>query len=192
MQVTIRLALTGPREGETIELNGLAFTDGIAEYTGSEPEAANILRYFSRCYAVVEVDKDGNPLNPPKETTDVGIQNQSAENPDQSLSGNSDQGAGADSNGTAQLGSNDQANADNQNGQAEPTVAKVDERLRAALLQLDPTNDEHWTKLGKPAIAAVEPFYGSSGFTREDVEVAIPDFSRDVARANREQQESQG
>lgn len=61
------------------------------------------------------------------------------------------------------------------------------ERLAAALRQLDPENDEHWTKIGKPAMSALEQFYGSSDITRADVEAAIPDFNRDVARAAKAQ-----
>jgi len=61
------------------------------------------------------------------------------------------------------------------------------ERLAAALQKLDPENDEHWTKLGKPAMAALEQFYGSTDFTRADVEAAIPDFNRDAARAAKAQ-----
>lgn len=60
------------------------------------------------------------------------------------------------------------------------------ERLAAALLKLDPENDEHWTKLGKPAMAALEQFYGSADITRADVGAAIPQFDRDVARASKQ------
>lgn len=191
MLVTKFLKLTGPREGETIQLNGLQFIDGIAEYTGSEPEAENMLRYFARSYAVVEVDKEGNPANPPQEETKDGLQDQPDQEPNQPLQGNGDEGGQPDSNGPAVGEVNDDTNVQPENGQANPPVAQqlpVDERLRNALLQLDCENDDHWTKLGKPAIAALEPIYGSGGFTREDVEAAIPNFSREVARAQRDVQ----
>lgn len=66
-----------------------------------------------------------------------------------------------------------------------PNVAQQlgNERLAAALRQLDPENDDHWTKLGKPTMSAVEQFYGSAAVTRDEVEAAIPGFSRDAARA---------
>lgn len=57
------------------------------------------------------------------------------------------------------------------------------ERLAAALRQLDPENDDHWTKLGKPTISAVEQFFGSAAVTRDEVEAALPGFNRDAARA---------
>lgn len=62
-------------------------------------------------------------------------------------------------------------------------------RLANALRQLDPENDDHWTKLGKPAMSAVEQLYGSAAVTRDEVEAAIPGFTRDVARADRAAQE---
>ena len=66
-----------------------------------------------------------------------------------------------------------------------PNVAQQlgNERLAAALRQLDPENDDHWTKLGKPTMSAVEQFYGSAAVTRDEVEAAIPGFNRDAARA---------
>ena len=55
-------------------------------------------------------------------------------------------------------------------------------RLADALAKLDPAVDDHWTKLDKPAMAAVEQFYGSADVTRADVEAAIQGFDRNVAR----------
>lgn len=193
MLVTIFLKLTGPREGDTVELNDLQFTDGIATYTGSEPEAESLLRYFSRSYAVIQVDKDGNPVNPPKEETEDGVSNQPDQDPNQSLQGNGNTSTEPEGNGSNVVEGGDDTNLHNENGQTDAPVAPapqlpVDERLRNALNQLDPENDEHWTKLGKPAIAALEPIYGSGGFTREDVEAALPDFSRDIAREQRKNQ----
>lgn len=66
-----------------------------------------------------------------------------------------------------------------------PNVAQQlgNDRLAAALRQLDPENDDHWTKLGKPTMSAVEKLFGSAAVTRDEVEAAIPGFNRDVARA---------
>ena len=64
-----------------------------------------------------------------------------------------------------------------------PAQVLVLARLEAALRKLDPNNDEHWTKSGKPAVAAVEQFYGSADITRTDIEAAIPDFDRAAALA---------
>ncbi|QIQ65283.1 hypothetical protein 19_00013 [Pseudomonas phage Epa19] len=55
-------------------------------------------------------------------------------------------------------------------------------RLAEALMKLDPEKDDHWTKLDKPAMSAVEQIFGSADVTRADVEAAIAGFDRNVAR----------
>lgn len=60
-------------------------------------------------------------------------------------------------------------------------VAQVNEKLRRAVLGLDPSDDSHWIASGKPALAAVEKAYGSTGLTRADVEAVAPGFVRPTA-----------
>lgn len=60
-------------------------------------------------------------------------------------------------------------------------VAEVNEKLKRAVLGLDPTNDSHWIASGKPALAAVEKAYGSTGLTRADVDAVAPGFVRPTA-----------
>lgn len=66
--------------------------------------------------------------------------------------------------------------------QPNQTQVLGNQRLAEALAKLDPENDDHWTKLGKPAMSAVEQLYGSADITRGDVEAAIKDFDRNTAR----------
>lgn len=64
----------------------------------------------------------------------------------------------------------------------EPTEPpKANERLLAAIKELDPTDDNHWTQQGKPALSAIGSFYGSTDFTRADVDAAAPGYDRDAA-----------
>jgi hypothetical protein len=60
-----------------------------------------------------------------------------------------------------------------------------DETLRAAVLKLDPENDTHWVMTGAhkgfPKLSAVEDAFGRAGVTRQDIEAAIPHWSRDKA-----------
>lgn len=56
-------------------------------------------------------------------------------------------------------------------------------KLVRALGQLDPKDDKHWTKDGKPAMTAVEAFYGASDITRADVSAAVPGLTRATAPA---------
>lgn len=64
----------------------------------------------------------------------------------------------------------------------EPTV-ELNTKLQKAVLGLDPADDTHWTKDGKPAMTAVEKLYGSAGITRADVEAVAPGHTRDKAEA---------
>ena len=75
----------------------------------------------------------------------------------------------------------------------EPVVEAVEEAdpveaeeaptdLLAAINLLDPTNDDHWTQSGAPAIAAIEEIYGNDT-TRAEVNEVAPDYDRDAAAA---------
>ena len=64
----------------------------------------------------------------------------------------------------------------------EPTV-ELNTKLQKAVLGLDPADDTHWTKDGKPAMTAVEKLYGSAGLIRADVEAVAPGHTREKAKA---------
>jgi hypothetical protein len=49
-------------------------------------------------------------------------------------------------------------------------------RILAALAALDSHNDEHWTSVGLPSMAAVTAIAGE--VTRRQVEAVAPEFSR--------------
>lgn len=57
----------------------------------------------------------------------------------------------------------------------------MNDKILAALLQLDTGNDEHWTSDGLPRMDAVEAIVGDRGITRQQVTAAKPGFSRAVA-----------
>jgi hypothetical protein len=63
----------------------------------------------------------------------------------------------------------------------EPT-AEVNIKLFNAVKMLDPTNNDHWTKEGKPAVTAVATFYGATDVTRADIDAAYPGFTRPGAK----------
>ena len=54
--------------------------------------------------------------------------------------------------------------------------------IAAAVLELNPDRGEHWTVDGKPAMDAVETLIGDASITREDVEEASPEASREWVR----------
>lgn len=56
--------------------------------------------------------------------------------------------------------------------------------IKAAVLQLDAKNDEHWTKSGMPAMKVVENMVGSALITRDDVTLALPNYNRKLLLDN--------
>lgn len=48
-------------------------------------------------------------------------------------------------------------------------------------MALDPTNDLHWSRGGKPDLGAVMELYGSGAVTRRMIEDAAPGYTRLVA-----------
>jgi hypothetical protein len=53
--------------------------------------------------------------------------------------------------------------------------------INNALDQLDPENNDHWTKDDKPKMSVIEDIIGDKSITRGDVEAVRPGFSRDSA-----------
>lgn len=51
-------------------------------------------------------------------------------------------------------------------------------RIKAALLALDPDNDEHWTQAGLPTVQAIEQALDDPTINRRDIEDALPDYER--------------
>lgn len=57
----------------------------------------------------------------------------------------------------------------------------MSEKIAAALRQLDPTNDNHWTGDGLPRLETVRLLLGDSSLSRETVTHAAPGFTRHSA-----------
>jgi hypothetical protein len=64
------------------------------------------------------------------------------------------------------------------NAEAAELTAKSADSIKAALAKLDPTNDDHWTAAGLPAVGAVKEITGSTSLSRDDIVAAAPDFER--------------
>lgn len=65
---------------------------------------------------------------------------------------------------------------------ADPVDDPASDDLLAAINLLDPTNDDHWTQAGAPAISAIEEIYGNQT-TRSEVNEVAPGYDRDAAAA---------
>ena len=73
-----------------------------------------------------------------------------------------------------------------QSGTAPGTMsqaATTDDHIKAALGQLDPANDDHWTADGKPAMAALNALLPAE-IKRERLEEVAPNFVRPTGPAD--------
>lgn len=63
--------------------------------------------------------------------------------------------------------------------------SQVNEAVKIAVLKLDHSVDQQWVMTGahkgKPKLQAVEDAYGKAGLTRQDIEAAMPGWTRDAA-----------
>lgn len=62
----------------------------------------------------------------------------------------------------------------------------MSQAITHALRELDPANDEHWTKQGLPQVAVVANLSGVLTLTRAELNGIAPDFNRETAQQYRE------
>lgn len=199
---SLKLVLTGPRKGQTIVLNGTEFTNGIAVLYGTPKNNDGIARYLSKCYgAQVEgsaahrqaeenylaavalkeaengtgqVHPQGNP-NPPA-TIPAGVQSDGSGSPAPTANDGAEPASGETGTSGGVPGGDGHADTrvrPEPDGELRSVVAE-------AMNKLDPSNDDHWTADGKPAVAAVCEACGRN-VTRQEIEIIVPDFNRDAA-----------
>lgn len=179
---TVVFFLCGALLNKTILLGGrFQFIEGRLELTGSESELVKLAHFLEVNWSVFpeghprlqEINDEFNALHagsggniPDLQTDDqpngegLGAQ----ETNDGSLT------AGGASGKTEEL--------PNGNGQ----TTELNGKLKAAVLAVDPDNDDCWTGDGKPKMDAVGALYGSTGITRADVEEVAPGYNRNAAR----------
>lgn len=148
--------LTGPREGQTVRLNGVQFVKGRARIHPGQ------LLYFSRCYAVT-----------PTEDVD-GIRNDAPEAPERARE---EAPSGADlpqePSGAPEAPADDGGGDDQPEARPEGSVPDGDghedsrehgpadnDPLGEALKQLDPSDNTHWTNDGRPRVKALSDVLG--------------------------------
>ncbi len=188
--------LTGPLAGRTIRLGSqpYPFDNGRLTITAPAEEVALHARFLERNWqaypeghpALKEVfngqrdlqeghQPDGQPpvhgdVQPNGGWTEAGQQGP-------------DKGTGAAENTSG--GSGSVPSGDGQPEGVREPVAEVNTKLQRAVLGLDPADDAHWTKDGKPAMTAVEKLYGATDITRADVEAVAPGFNREQAKGGK-------
>jgi len=139
-------------------------------------------RVMETFYFAHRLDKDYGPSEVQAPAPQAGVRQEvpvSGDIPaggDGSEEASPDERAGA---GGAEAGTEGSIPSGDGRGHAgDDTDDPIADRLSEALTHLDPSNEEHWTKGGKPRIDAVEKFFGGAGVTRADITRVAPDLTR--------------
>lgn len=189
--------LTGALAGRTIRLGSqpYAFEKGRLTITAPAEEVALHARFLERNW---QAYPEGHPAL--KEVPDGQRDLQEGSQPDgqqpvhgdvQPVGGGTEAGDAAPVSGGGVEAEAGQAGSvpggDGQPAQlnpaGDPPPPEVNAKLQKAVQSLDPADDNHWTKDGKPAMTAVEKLYGSAAITRADVEAVAPGWTREKAKA---------
>ena len=208
MQYEFRLF--GGRAGQTVTINGHKFVQGIHHKVVAPVQAATLIKvmgyygaypkgspaYDAALAKEQELGTDevhsGAQCGPAAEVSDAG----GSAGAGSAASRGSDERDGAVAASAAGSGSDPSGD-----GHADAGVPKFEESadlpepyepasvgsadIKTAMMKLDSENDGHWVKAGaaagKPKLHAVETAYGRAGLTREDLEAALPGWTRDKA-----------
>lgn len=164
--ITKKLRLTGGRKGQTVVLSGFRFVDGCLTLTG-DPTALDKTAHYLNVYYQTEEVCDGEP--DPAPAADAGAP--------AAVGGRVEPaGEGSDKVPAEDGGGHDAADASQPGLRADGHGSK-DARILEALKQLDPTDDDHWTTSGLPAVFAVSGILGEA-VTRADIDAVAANFRR--------------
>lgn len=185
-----RMILTGAREGYSGRLGNFTVENGVINLRGNDGDVLAWTHYIGVMW---QGYPEGDPrIKAAKEAIHGkrGVHKAPFGDGDGSspVSGGGQpdgQGAGAEA---AAVGSGSASGAPGAagvlpdgNGQPQKLkepVAIVNDKLKRAVMTLDPANNEHWTTDRKPSLTAVAALYGQSGITRADVEAVAKGYRR--------------
>lgn len=195
--VQTTFVLTGPLAGRTIRLGSqpYVFKEGRLTITAPAEEIALHARFLERNW---QAYPEGHPALEGQADGQREVQTNTQQDGQPPVRSDvQSNGGGAEAGGAAPVRGGGVETEAGQTGSApggdgqqavltdpvkEPTV-ELNTKLQKAVLGLDPADDTHWTKDGKPAMTAVEKLYGSAAITRADVEAVAPGWTREKARA---------
>lgn len=187
--IQVTFALTGPRANLTGTLGSLPyrFHEGRTRIVATPEEMALHARFLERNWKAYP---EGHPALEKIDPEGKNGERDLSENPERDgepevhsdLQPNGEGPAAgsesADGGGAVESATGEAGGVSDGAGQA----PELNTKLQAAVWNLDPTDDTHWTRDGKPAMSAVEKLYGASDITRADVDAAAPGYTREKAR----------
>lgn len=208
MQYEFRLF--GPYRGRTMSVNGHQFVNGriVLMQSSQNMEACMRVLSFYGAYARGTPQYDEALAKEEAEDGTGKVPAEAVKGPDTAVStsvrpdgsGPAEEAADdgrTNDNGKGASGSADDTHGDGHGHAGVPKFpedkdrrvieppSQVNEAVKIAVLKLDPEVDQHWVMTGahkgKPKLQAVEDAYGKAGLTRQDIEAAVPAWTRDAA-----------
>jgi hypothetical protein len=208
MQFEFRLF--GARKGQTVVLNNHQFVNGVCTLVQNSTNMGTAARVFSfyNAFARGTPEYDAAMAAEEAENGAGEVPEASLEGIDPAVEAGvqSDGGGPAEAAADGGAGSGDSEGAsgssegspgdghehagipkfpEDADYRAEEPASSVNTDVAAAVRKLDPDVDGHWVMTGahkgKPKLQAVEDAYGKAGLTRQDIEAAMPGYSRDAA-----------
>lgn len=184
--VETKFILTGALAGKTVTLGSLPyrFKEGQLLLSGQPQDVALHAKFLERNW---QAYPEGHEKLKEAQDGERDIHSNEKQDPEPAVQGDlqpNGEGTGAGEpadNGTvpAEAATGDAGSV----AEGDGYTPELNEKLQRAVYSLDPTNEDHWTRDGQPAMSAVEKLYGSTDVTRAHVRAVAPDFDRDAAKA---------
>jgi len=208
-QQKVRVFTTGRYQGKSVVLGGHRFDQGVATFVGTEDQLQPVLRKLARGWQAypegsaelralyqhgsggghgergdvqaAQGKRNSEPVLGDGQSGQQGAEEQAGSAGVGYAQADARQGrvlSGGDGHGDAGL---PEQHSNGSEGRPDSSES-VNPQLARVVRNLDPDNDQHWTKSGKPSLAAVTEGYGSGDVTRSDINRAAPGWDRDTAR----------
>lgn len=170
----------GAYAGKTVSLAGYKFVNGELPITGNIAAVEGVIKYLGTCYqaeleATPEELQNGEcniqtDAQPGSAAKIPGVPGPDGKEPAEASSGvvRRDDNPARGSKGILADG----------DGHKDAGIHPQESQILRALKLLDPSNNEHWTKDGKPSCDAVAALMNSGNVTRAQIEDALPGFRR--------------
>ena len=183
----IKLVLTGPLRGATRLLRHHQYVDGITWVTGSPDEISGVCTYHGKCWQAYPAGSLELEAAQAEDENRYGKRVVQTDRPEPVPSEVLSDGGGPTEAPSVLSGSDDESEAGDtgvlpEGGGSESAdePASADDDIREAIKTLDPNEDSHWTRAGRPAVTAIEAICGRF-VPRVTIDKLAPNWSRETA-----------
>lgn len=184
--------LTGARMGKTITLGKkFDFVNGRYTARGTSEELKNVQHLLGKFYSAVpegdpkiQESKDGQrKIYADRQNAKRGEQVGSGVQLDEQVPSKETTPEEQRDGEAASGGEGDIRTSGDGHERATETLDPELQKIRNALMRLDPENPEHWNATGDPRIDVIAAFTGNQGIVRKNIKAAYPQFNRETAKA---------